>query len=57
MNNRLQSAITLHDTLHGFIHRRGMGMATMEANLAQQLAGMVHELLFQFLLDVRKTYN
>ena len=29
----------------------------MEANLAQQLAGIVHEPLFQMLIDVRKAYE
>ena len=32
-------------------------MENMEAKLAQQLAGMVHEPLFQVLLDVKKSYD
>ena len=31
-----------------------MGIATLEANLALQLAGIVHEPLFQVVLDVQK---
>ena len=36
---------------------RGTGTATLEAKLAQQLAGLAHELLFQVILDVRKAYD
>ena len=52
MNNKLWDAITLHDTLHGFRQGRGMGTATMEENLDQQLARIVHEPLFQVIIDV-----
>ena len=37
--------------------QRGMGGATLEAKLAQQLAGLAHEPLFQMFLDVRKVYE
>ena len=33
VNNKLQSTITLHAALHGFIRIRGTGTAIMEANL------------------------
>ena len=39
----------LHDSLHGFMERRGMGMATLEAKLDQQLACLNHDLLLQVL--------
>ena len=57
MNSRIQSAIILHNTLHGF--RQGMGERTdiMEVNLEQQLAGTVHEPLFQVFIDVKKAYD
>ena len=56
MNNRLRAAITLHDALHGFRQRRGVLTATMEAKLAHQLVGMVHEPISQVFLYVRKAY-
>ena len=40
-----------------FIQGRGMGTSTLEANLAQQLAGMCNETPLQFFLDVRKAYE
>ena len=56
MNNKLRDAITLHDTLHGFRQGRGVGTATMEAKLDQQLAGIVHERIYQVISDVQKAY-
>ena len=57
VNCRLQSSIVLHDLLHGFRQRRGAGTAIIESKLEQQLAGIVHEPLFQVFIDVSKTYN
>ena len=57
VNNRLRNSITLHDALHGFIQGRGMGTATIEANLAQQLVGIVHEPLLQVFIDMKKSYD
>ena len=54
MKNRLHSSITLHNDLHVFIQRKGMGKATLEAKLAQQLVGMCHEPMFQVFLDMHK---
>ena len=34
-----------------------MGTSTFEAKLAEQLAGITHELLFHILLNVRKAYD
>ena len=34
-----------------------MGTATLESKLAYQLVDIVHELLFQVFLDVRKAYD
>ena len=57
VSSRLQNSIVLHDVLHGFRQRRGKGTATMEANLEQQVVGIVHVPLFQVFLGVRKAYN
>ena len=57
VNNRLHSPIILHHALHGFRKGRGTGMATMEANLEQELVGIVHEPLLQVFIDMQKAYN
>ena len=56
VNCCLERSLTLHDALHGFRAGRGTGTATLGAKLAQQLAGIAHEPLFQVLLDVPKAY-
>ena len=55
MNNKIWDTITFHGTLYGF--RQMRGGATMEANLDQQLEGIVHEPLFRVIIDVQKAYN
>ena len=45
-NFSLNCGVVLHEALHGFREGRGMGAATFEAKLSQQLAGIVHEPLF-----------
>ena len=57
VNSRLQSSIVIHDVLHGFRQGRGTGTAIMEEKLEQQIAGIVHELLFQVFIDVRNSYD
>ena len=47
----------LHYALHRFRAVIGTGTATLEAKLAQKLAGIAHEPLFQIFLDVRKAYD
>ena len=47
----------MYDTLHGFRGGLGMGTATLEAKLAQQLAGLAPEPLFQLLLYIHKVYE
>ena len=54
LNYRLKRSVILHDALHGFWEGRGMGTGTLEANLAQQLAGLAHKPLFRMFLDDRK---
>ena len=57
INSRLRAAISLHDSLHGFRHVRGAVTATVEAKLAQQMAGILHEPLFQVFLDLKSAYD
>ena len=57
INSRLRTAILFHVSLHGFSQGRGVGMATVEDKLAQQLAGICHKTLFQVFLNVKKSYN
>ena len=49
VNFWLKQSVTLHDKLfggHGFREWRGMGTATLEDNLLQQLAGISHKQMF-----------
>ena len=57
VNCCLKRSVVLHDTLHGFREGRGAGTDTLEANLAQQLAGLAQNPLFQFFLDLYKAYD
>ena len=57
MNNRLRVTIALHDILHVFSQGRGVGMATMEENLSQQLVGVFYKPIFQVSVHVRKSYD
>ena len=50
-------SVAIHDALHGFRTGMDMGTTTLEAKLAQQLAGIAHEPLFQIFLNVRKAYD
>ncbi len=49
--------IEFHPSLHGGLPKRGMGMATIEAKLVQQLAWMEQEPLYQVFVDLRKAYD
>jgi hypothetical protein len=51
------AAIEFHPCLHGGLPKRGMGTATIEAKLAQQLAWMEQEPLYQVFVDLRKAYD
>ena len=55
MNNNLQSSFIMHDAVHGFSEGRETGTATLEAKLAQQLAGICHDPLFKVLLFVKSS--
>ena len=54
LNLRLTSAISFHDTLHGFWEEQGMGTAAFEAKLLQQLAATREAVLFKVFLDLCK---
>ncbi len=49
--------IDFHLCLHGGLPKRGMGTATIEAKLAQQLAWIEQEPLYQVFIDLRKVYD
>ena len=57
VNKRLRNEITINDALYGFRQGRGTGTVTMEDNLSQKLAGIVHEPLFHVFIDVSKSYD
>jgi hypothetical protein len=50
-------SIEFHPCLHGGLPKRGAGMATIEAKLAQQLAWIEQEPLYQVFIDLRKAYD
>jgi hypothetical protein len=56
MDGRLE-VINFHDCLHGFLKGRGTGTATVEAKLAQQLAYIEQEPLYQTFIDLKKAYD
>jgi hypothetical protein len=51
------ATIEFHPCLHGELPKHRTGMATIEAKLAQQLAWVEQELLYQVYLDLRKAYD
>ena len=57
VNFQIKRSVTLYNVLQGFTVGSGMGKVTLEGNLAQQLLGIAHKLLFQVFLDVQKVYN
>ena len=57
LHRRLTTAITYHDALHNFWAGRGIGTATLEVKLLQQLAAMTEEVLYVIFLDLTKAYD
>ena len=57
VNCRLKKSVVMHDALHGFREGRGRGIAMLEANLSQQMEGLVHDPLFQVFIYGRKAYD
>ena len=56
IHRRLQ-VVEFHDCLHGFIGGRDTGTSTIKAKLAQQLAHLEQELLFETFVDLKKAYD
>ena len=56
MDRRLDS-IEFRDYLHGFLAARGTGTSTTEAKLAQQLAYLAQEPLYEIFINLRKAYD
>jgi hypothetical protein len=55
---RRMTIIDFHPSLHGGLPKRGMGTATIEAKLVQQLAWMEQEPLYHdIFVDLRKAYD
>jgi hypothetical protein len=54
---RRMGAIDFHPCLHGEMPKRGTSTAMIEAKLAQQLAWVEQEPLYQVFVDLRKAYN
>ena len=48
------AATTFHDVLHGFWAGRGIGTATFESKLLQQIMAMREEFLFKVFLGLQK---
>ena len=57
LNRRITSSITLQDVLHGFQAGRGMGTATLEEKLLQQLTATREAVLFEVFLELHKSYD
>jgi len=51
------ATIEFHPCLHGGLPKRGTGTATIEAKLAQQMAWMEQEPLYQVFVDLRNAYG
>ena len=50
-------AIQLHNSLHGCHNKPGMGTASIEAKLAQQLSYLELQPFYGVFLDLRKAFN
>ena len=57
IDTRLRASLQIHNVLHRFRARRGIGVAIMELNLAQELAITDQSPLFLVSLDLRKAYD
>ena len=57
VNFSLKKSVVLYGALRGFREVRGAGAATSEAKLAQKLAILAHDPLFQVFLYVYKAYD
>ena len=53
----INTVVKFYDVLHGFSSNRGMGVAIMDHNMAQDLASIDQDSLFPVLLDLYKAYD
>ena len=57
LNHRFTASITYHDYLNGFRAGRGMGTATLEVKLPQQVSALREAVLHAIFLDLHKSYD
>ena len=57
LNLCFAASITYHDSLHGFRSFCGMGAASFDFKLIQQVTSMREEILYMILLDLHKAYD
>ena len=57
INCLFTTAITYHNSLHGFQAGCGTGTATLEVNLLQQIAALREAVLNMIFQDLHKAYN
>ena len=57
IDTRIKSVFKLHNVLHGFFAGRGMGTASMELKLAQELENVDQFTIFLVLIYLREYYN
>ena len=54
LNHQIRVAVKFHDVIHRFRAGRVADIASLEANLLQQLMVMMGEVLYEVFLDLRK---
>ena len=57
INSHFRTAISIHDSLHGFRQEMGTGTVTLEVKMVQQMVGIFNKPLFQMFLDVKNAYE
>ena len=57
VNCWIGAAVDFRDTLHGFRAGRDMGNTYLEANILQKITATREEVLYEFLMDLIKSYN
>jgi hypothetical protein len=55
--DRQLNALLLHEALHGCWNRQDMGLAILEAKLAQQLVHLGQEPFYRVFLDLKKAFD
>ena len=57
INQRIATKVVFHDSLHGFIVKKGTGTACIEAKILQQLAKVEQKTLYVIFLELRTAYD